>query len=153
MKHNIEWLTCNNCGAHIYPPTEVSDIGIEDYEESFEAPPVEPEKLPTDVELAEINKARREAGLPEFASVDEWVAYYKDWAANFRADRKALAQARHDELSRGPPKLRGLTLTEETKAFKVKGKRWKAAYEETGTGWRLKCPHCNTTLLEWTRTI
>jgi uncharacterized OB-fold protein len=40
MKHNIEFMTCNNCGAHIYPPTEVSDIGIEDYEEVFEAPPV-----------------------------------------------------------------------------------------------------------------
>jgi hypothetical protein len=151
MKHNIEFMTCNNCGAHLYPPLEVSDIGIEDYEEAFEAPPIEPEKVPTEEELAEINKARREAGLPEFASVDEWKVYYKDWASTFRANKKAEAQARHDELSRGPPKVRGLTLTEETKAFKVKGKRWKATYEETPTGWRLKCPHCNSILLEWSK--
>jgi len=36
MKHNIEFMTCNNCGAHIYPPTEVSDVGIDDYEDVFQ---------------------------------------------------------------------------------------------------------------------
>jgi hypothetical protein len=147
MKHSIEWIICNACGACIYPPTEVSDVGIEDYEEVFEAPPSEPEKLPTDEELAEINKARREAGLTEFASVQDWVAYYKDWARNFRNERKALAQTRQNELR--PPKVKGLTLVEEAKAFKLVGKRWKAVYEEKETGWRLKCPHCNTVLLEW----
>jgi hypothetical protein len=151
MKHNIEWIICSSCGAHIYPPVEVSDIGIEDYEEIFEAPSVEPERLPSDAELAEINRARREAGLSEFASVDDWKAYYKDWAVKFRADRRAMAQARCDDLSRGAPKLIGLTVVEELKGFKVRGKRWKAVYEEIGTGWRLKCPHCNATLLEWMR--
>jgi transcription elongation factor Elf1 len=151
MKHNIEWIVCSNCGAHIYPPVEVSDMGIEDYEEIFEAPSVEPERLPSDAELAEINRARREAGLPEFASVGEWVAYYRDWAVKFRADRRAMAQARCDELSGEPPKLRGLTVVEELKAFKVIGKRWRAVYEETSAGWRLKCPRCNSILLEWMR--
>jgi len=151
MKHKILWMVCGSCGAYLFPPPEVSDVGQEDYEEVFEAPPVEPEKVPTEEELTEINKAREEAGLPPFGSVDEWVTYYKDWARNFRANVKSKAQKRLDELSKGPPKVRGLQIVEEAKAFKVKGKRWKAVYEETETGWRLKCPHCGFVTLEWKR--
>jgi len=150
-KLKIEWQICPNCGAYLFPPLEVSDVGKEDYEEIFEAPPVEPEKVPTEEELAEINKAREEAGLPPFATVDDWVADYKVRAENFRKNIAAKAQSRHDELRKGPPKVRGLQIVEEAKAFKVKGKRWKAVYEETETGWRLKCPHCGYVTLEWKR--
>jgi len=149
MKLKLEWQICPNCGAHLFPPLEVSDIGKEDYEEVFDAPQLEPEHIPTDEELAEINKTREEVGLPPFATVDDWVSYYKDWAGNFRKNVAAKAQARHGELSKGPPKVRGLQIIEEAKAFRVKGKRWKAVYEETETGWRLRCPHCNTITLEW----
>jgi hypothetical protein len=144
-------MVCNSCGTHLYPPTEVSDMGIEDYEEVFEAPPVKPDHVPTDEELAEINRERREAGLTEFKSADDWVAYYKDWATKFREDRRGEAQARYGELGGEPPKLRDLAIVEEDRAFKVKGKRWKAAYEETPTGWRLRCVNCNAVLLEWSR--
>jgi hypothetical protein len=145
MKYKIEWIECITCGAHIYPPSEVSDIGIEDYVETFEAPPLEPERIPAGEELAEMNKARREAGLKELASVEDWMAEYKQWATSFRENVRARAQERFEELK---GKVRDLTLVEEEKTFKIVGKRHKAVYEETEAGWRLKCPLCDMVLIE-----
>lgn len=151
MKHNIVSQVCAGCGACLYPPLEVSDIGVQGYEEVLEAPSVEPEAIPTDEELAEINKAREETGLLPFASIDEWGSDYRSWAQDFRHLVRSRAQGRYDELSKGPPKVRGLQVVEEAKVFRVKGRRWKAIYEETEVGWRLKCPKCDFITLEWRR--
>ena len=147
MKHNIEWMICSSCGAHLYPPIEVSEIGVRDYEEAFEAPPIEPTVVPTAEGLAEINRARRELNLSEFRSVDEWIDYYRDWAKAFREEVRRQALTRRDELA---GKLEDLSVIEEAEAFKTKGKRWEAVYEETPTGWRLKCPRCGALTLTFT---
>jgi hypothetical protein len=149
MKHKVEWIECNSCGAHIYPPSEVSDIGIEDYVETFEAPSLEPEWIPTGEELAEMNKTRKEAGLKELTTIEDWIAEHRQWATSFRESVRTRAQERFEELKN---KVRDLTVVEEEKAFKIVGKRYKAVYEETETGWRLKCPLCDMVLIEWSRT-
>jgi len=143
--HNIEWIVCVNCGTYIYPPLEVSSMGMEDYIETFAVPPAEPKKIPTDEELAEINRARRDIGLAEFRDVEEWKAYYRDWAAAFRGNVRATVEKRFDELREH---LRELNVVEEDEAFKIIGKRYKAVYEETAVGWRLRCPKCDAILLE-----
>ncbi len=148
MKHKIEWIECSSCGAHIYPPEEVSDIGIEDYVETFEAPSLEPEWIPTGEELVETNKFRRETGFEELASVEDWIAEYREWATSFRESVRTRAQERFEVLK---GKVRDLTMIEEEKAFKIVGKRHRAVYEETETGWRLKCPLCDMVLIEWVR--
>ena len=148
MKHKIKWIECNSCGAHIYPPSEVSDIGIEDYVETFEAPPLEPELIPSDEKLAEMNKVRKEAGLKELASIEDWIAEYRQWATSFKESVRARAQERFEELK---GKVRDLTMIDEEGDFKIIGKRHKAVYEETETGWRLKCPLCDMVLIEWSR--
>jgi len=148
MKHKIEWIECSSCGARIYPPLEVSDIGIEDYVETFEAPPLEPEWIPSESELAEMYKARKEAGLKELASIEDWIAEYRQWATSFKESVRARAQERFEELK---GKVRDLTMIDEEGDFKIIGKRHKAVYEETETGWRLKCPLCDMVLIEWSR--
>jgi len=148
MKHKIECIECNSCGAHIYPPSEVSNVGAEDYIETFEAPPLEPELIPAGEELAEMNKARREAELKELATIEDWIAEYRQWATSFRESVRTRAQERFEELK---SKVRDLTMMEEEGAFKIIGKRHKAVYEETETGWRLKCPLCDMVLIEWSR--
>jgi len=146
MKHNIEWMICSGCGAYLYPPKVVSEIGLESYEEIFEVPPVEPVRVPSAEELAEINRGRREAALPEFRSADEWKTHYEKWALAFRKDVEARVRAEYDRLR---DKLRDLTVVEEEEAFRLKGKRWEAVYEGTPTGWKLRCPKCNAVALEW----
>jgi hypothetical protein len=148
MKHKIEWIKCNSCGAHIYPPTEMSDIGIEDYVETFETPPLEPEQIPSENEFIEMNKARKKAGLKELATIEDLIVEYKQWATSFRENARTRAQERFEELK---GKVRDLTLVEEEKSFKIVGKRHKAVYEETETGWKLKCPLCSVVLIEWAR--
>lgn len=151
LKHNIVSQICKECGVYLFPPTEVSVIGQEIYEEVFVAPVVEPAKMPTTEELIEINKAREEARLLPFASVDEWASDYRSWAQDFRALVESRAQDRHAELGKGAPKVKELQIVEEAKAFKVVGKRWRAVYEETEAGWRTKCPKCGFVTLEWAR--
>ena len=148
MKHSIEWIICSSCGAYIYPPTDVSEVGVVEYEEVFEVPPANPRKTPTPEELSEINRARREAKLPEFRNVGEWVEYYRDWAVEFRRDVEARAKARLEELTQ---KLEEVRIVEEDEAFRIRGRRYPAVYEPTEKGWRLKCPICSSTLLEWSK--
>jgi len=145
-RHNVEWMVCNNCGAHLCPPKDVSDVGVEDYVESFEVPLEEPERLPTDEELAEINKARRERGLPELSSLDEWASEYRKWASEFRESARATARRRFEELQ---GRLKELAVVEEAREIKVVGKRWEALYEEVEGGWRLRCPRCGAVVLEY----
>jgi len=145
MKLNVVCMECIKCGAMSYPPSDVSDVGQEIYEEVFDAPPLEPEGLPTPEELANINKGRREAGLPEFRDVADWAREYRAWASGFRADVKARAQARLAELK---AKLREAELVEEPKAFRIRGRRHLAALEGLERGWRLKCPVCGAQLVE-----
>ncbi len=142
LKHNVVWQICSDCGALLYPPTEVSVIGEEDYEEVYEAP--EPDKTITDEELAKINKDR-ETPLTK----QEWIEGYRLWAQAFRDEVRAKAQARHDALVKGAPKVKGLRIDEEAKSFKVVGKRWEAIYESTEKGWELHCPNCDTMTLKW----
>lgn len=143
LKHNIVSQTCPECDTYLYPPIEVSVIGQEDYEETFNAP--EPDKTITDAELEEINKDR-ETSLTK----QEWIEGYRFWAQAQRNEVRAKAQTRHDDLAKGAPEIKGLRITEEAKAFKVKGKRWKAVYVPIKKGWELHCPNCGTMTLKWT---
>ena len=61
------------------------------------------------------------------------------------------AQVRHDDLTKGAPKIKGLQITEEAKSFKIMGKRWKAIYVPIEKGWKLHCPNCDTMTLKWER--
>lgn len=144
LKHNIVYQICPECGTYIYPPTEVSVIGQEDYEETFEAP--ESDKTITDSELAEINKDREPP-----LTMEEWEAGYRLWAQAVRDEVRTRAQTRHDDLAKGPPKIKGLRIDEEAKSFKVAGKRWKAVYEPIEKGWEVRCPNCGSMTLKWTR--
>ena len=145
MKLNVVCMECIKCGAMSCPPSDVSDVGREAYEEAFDAPPLEPEGLPTPEGLANINRARREAGLPEFRDAADWAREYRAWASGLRADVRARAQARLAELK---AKLREAELAEEPKAFRVRGRRHLAALETFERGWRLRCPICGAQLVE-----
>lgn len=148
LKHNVVCQICPECDTYLYPPTEVSVIGQEDYDETYEAP--EPEKTITDAELTEINENRAEQELPPLTK-EEWEAGYRLWAQAFRDEVRARAQARHDDLAEGPPKIKELRIDEETKSFKVVGKRWKAVYVPIEKGWELHCPNCSSMTLKWER--
>jgi len=145
MKLNVVCMECVKCGAMSCPPSDVSDVGQEIYEEAFDAPPLEPEGLPTDEELKAINEARRAAGLPEFKDVGEWASEYRRWAASYREGRRGEALQRLSEL-RG--KLKEVDVAEEPKAFRIRGRRHLAALEGFERGWRLKCPVCGAQLVE-----
>ena len=147
LKHNVTWQICPECDTYLYPPTEVSVIGQEDYEEAFRAP--ESEKTITSEELAEINESRVEQELPPL-TMEEWEAGYRLWAQAYRDEVMATAQTRHDNLANGAPKIKELRIDEEVNSFKVAGKRWRAIDVTIENGWELHCPNCRTMTLKWT---
>jgi hypothetical protein len=144
MKLGIGYIECINCGAYIFPPNDVSDVGIEIYEEKYDVPPIDPkpEWIPS---LDEINRARQRGGLKPYASIDEWIADYRTWSINFRNDVKGKANSRLIELSN---KIRDAQIVEEDEAIKIIGKRYQAVVGEFERGWRLRCPNCNSVLVE-----
>jgi hypothetical protein len=145
MKLNVVCMECIKCGAMSYPPSDVSDVGQEIYEEVFDAPPLEPERLLADEELKAINKARRAAGLPEFKDVGEWASEYRKWAASYRESRREEALQRLSELK---GRLKEVDVAEEAKAFRIRGRRHLAVLETFERGWRLRCPVCGAQLVE-----
>lgn len=146
LKHNIVCQICPKCDTYLYPPTEVSVIGQEDYEESFRAP--ESEKMITSEKLAKINEGRAEQELL-LLTKEEWEEGYRLWTQTFRNEVRTKAQTRHDDLVKGAPKIKELRIIEETRAFKVVGKRWRAVYVPIEKGWELHCPNCGTMTLKW----
>jgi hypothetical protein len=145
MKLGIGYIECINCGTYIFPPKDASDVGIENYEEEYYVPPLNPVWIPSQKDLDDINKARQEAGLQPYKSVDEWVADYKKVAINFRNDVKNKANSRLAELSK---KIRDAQIIEEDTAIRIVGKRYQAIIETFERGWRLRCPNCNYVLVE-----
>jgi len=145
MKVNIECIECINCGTLSFPPAEASDVGIENYEEEYYVPPHEPIWVPSQKDLDEINKARQQAGLQPYKSVDEWTADYKAQVTSFRNDVKNKANNRLTELSK---KIRDAQIIEEDTAIRIVGKRYQAIIETFERGWRLRCPNCNYVLVE-----
>lgn len=143
-KHNVVSQVCPNCETYLYPPTEVSVIGQENYEEVYEAP--EPDKTITDEELEKINKDRE---IP--LTKQEWIEGYRLWAQAQRNEIRAKAQTSHNDLVKGASKIKGLRIIEEAKSFKVVGKRWKAVYVSIEKGWELHCPNCGAITLKWER--
>jgi len=150
MKLNILYFECVRCGSHIYPPKDVSDVGVEAFEEVYDAPPLKPrpEWVPTPEQLRDINKSRRESGLPEFKDINDWVVEYRNWAIKFREDVKARVGSRVKELN---GKLLDIEVVELEDKIVIKGRRYLAVYEEIPNGYRLKCPVCGSILIEVTR--
>lgn len=148
LKHNIVCQICPECDTYLYPPTEVSVIGQEDYEEAFRVP--EPEKIITNDDLGKINEGRAEQELP-LLTKEEWEEGYRLWAQAYRDEVRARAQERHNDLAKGAPRIKGLRIVKEARAFKVVGKRWRAVYEPIEKGWELHCPNCDTMTLKWER--
>ena len=145
MKHNIEWMICISCGTHSFPPKDISDVGIETYEEKYNVPPINPKWIPSQKDLDEINRARQQEGLKPYASIDDLIADYKAWATSFRNDVKAKANNRLTELSN---KIKDAQIIEEDEAIRIVGKRYQAVIETFERGWRLRCPNCNYVLVE-----
>jgi len=145
MKLGIGYIECINCGTLSFPPAEASDVGIENYEEEYDVPPLNPVWIPSQKDLDDINKTRQQAGLKPYASIDEWIADYKAWATSFRNDVKGKANSRLTELS---GKIRNAQIVEEDTAVRIIGKRYQAVIETFERGWRLKCPNCNAVLVE-----
>jgi len=145
MKLGIGYIECINCWTYISPPKDASDVGIENYEEKYDVPPLNPVWIPSQKDLDEMNKARQQDGLKPYASITEWIADYKSWATSFRNDVKGKANSRLTELSK---KIRGAQIVEEDTAIRVIGKRYQAVIETFERGWRLKCPNCNALLVE-----
>jgi hypothetical protein len=148
MKHKIEWMICINCGTHSFPPKDISDVGIEIYEERYDAPPIDPKWTPSQKDLDEINRARQQAGLKPYASIDDWIADYKAWATNVRNDVKTKANNRLIELSK---KIKDAQIVEEDEVIRIVGKRYQAIIETFERGWKLRCPNCNAVLAEYRR--
>jgi hypothetical protein len=142
MKLGIGYIECINCRTYIFPPKDISDVGIETYEERYDVPPINPKQIPN---LDNINKARQQAGLEPYASIDDWIADYKAWATSFRNDVKTKANSRLAELSN---KIRDAQIIEEDEAIKIVGKRYQAVIETFERGWKLRCPNCNYVLVE-----
>jgi hypothetical protein len=145
MKLGIGYIECINCGMYSFPPKDVSDVGIEYYEEKYDVPPLNPVWIPSQKDLDDINKVRQQAGLKPYASVDDWIADYKAWATNFRNDVKNKANSKLAELSN---KIRDAQIIEEDEAIRIVGKRYQAVIETFERGWRLRCPNCNYVLVE-----
>jgi hypothetical protein len=145
VKVNVVCIECIKCGAMIFPPSDVSDFGQEVYEEVIEVPPLEPERSPTDEELKAINEARSAMGLPKFKDAREWLSYYKAWATSYRDGKRSEAEKRLSELK---AKLKEVELVEEDKAIRIRGRGHRAILESVERGWRLKCPICDSVLIE-----
>jgi hypothetical protein len=142
MKLGIGYIECINCGLYILPTKDVSDVGIETYEEKYDVPPINPKQIPN---LDDINNARQQAGLKPYASIDDWIADYRTWATSFRNDVKNKVNSRLAELSN---KIRDAQIIEEDEAIRIVGKRYQAVIETLERGWRLRCPNCNYVLVE-----
>jgi len=147
MKLGIGYIECINCGTYIFPPKDASDVGIENYEEKYDVPPMNPKQewIPSQKDLDEINKARQQAGLKLHASIDDWIADYRAWATGFRNDVMNKANSRLTELSK---KIKNAKIVEEDEAIKIVGKRYQAVIESSEKGWRLRCPNCSYVLVE-----
>jgi len=141
MKLGIGYIECINCGTYIFPPKDASDVGIENYEEEYDVPPLNPVWIPSQKDLDDINKTRQEISLKPYASIDEWIADYKAWATSLRNDVKSKLT----ELSK---KIRNAQIVEEDTVIRIIGKRYQATIETFERGWRLKCPNCNALLVE-----
>ena len=128
MKYNIEWMECMNCKTHSYPPSDVSDVGKEYYEEIYEVPSLAmyDRELVSDIDREYLEKA-------------------KTWALNYRNEVKSNVEKRLQELI---GKVKDVQLVEEETAIKIVGKRYQAVLEKFDNGWRLKCPNCGFTLVE-----
>jgi rubrerythrin len=125
VKYNIEWIECINCGTHSYPPSDVSDVGKEDYEEVYEVPSLamyDRESVVSDKELELLNEA-----------------------LNYRNEVKNNVEKRLQKLI---GKVKDVQLVEEDTAIKIVGKRYQAILEKFDNGWKLKCPNCGFTLVE-----
>jgi len=129
MKYGIEWIVCINCQTHSYPPSDVSDVGIEDYEEVYEVPSL---ALYDKVSVASEEERER-------------LSKAKEWALNYREEVKNNAEKRLQELI---GKIKDAQLVEEETAIKIVGKRYQAILETFENGWKLKCPNCNYVLVE-----
>jgi hypothetical protein len=147
MKLGIGYIECINCGTYIFPPKDASDVGIETYEERYDVPPTNPKQewIPSQKDLDDINKARQQAGLKPYASIDDWIADYRTWVTSFRNDVKNKANNRLTELSK---KIRDAQIIEEDTAIRIIGRRYQAVIETFERGWRLRCPNCNAVLVE-----
>jgi hypothetical protein len=147
MKLGIGYIKCINCGIHIFPPKDVSDVGIEIYEEKYDVPLINPreEWIP---DIDKINDERRQAGLKPYKSIDEWIADYKNWAISFRNDVKSKANNRLAELNE---KIKDAQIIEKDETIKIVGKRYEAVLEIFDNSWKLKCPNCDYVLAkcEW----
>jgi|YelNatPaOPRAMG01_1025707.scaffolds.fasta_scaffold78628_4 rubrerythrin len=126
---NIRWMECANCKTHSYPPSDVSDVGVEDYEEVYEVP-----------SLAMYDK-RSVTSEEERKRLSE----AKTWALNYRNEVKNKVTKRFQELI---GKVKNAQLVEEDDVIKIVGKRYQAILEKFENGWRLKCPNCGFTLVE-----
>jgi hypothetical protein len=144
IKVNITDLECTKCGAYLYPPREVSDVGVEQYEDVIDAR-LEVDYIPTVRDLEEINRLRDGSRWPKLASIDDWISERKEFLLKFREVKRQEAQRRFEELK---GKLQDLELVEEPHAFKIRGRRSLAVLELLERGWRLRCPFCETQLAE-----
>jgi DNA repair exonuclease SbcCD ATPase subunit len=140
-------MVCPKCGSHLYPPSEVSSIGVEDYEEVYPVMPLKPEKPPTEEDLYALNKETKQL-IRIYPSIDDFIKEYTNLAKTTREQALSEARKKLEELK---DKLRDIQLIEEDKAIKLKGKRFKAVYVKNPVGWTLKCPNCNTTLINFTK--
>jgi hypothetical protein len=147
MKDNIISLECINCGIYIYPPSEVSDVGKEDYEEIYVLPQYTQDQIPTEKDLEMINTYLKVRGKNMVYTKDDWIADYNNWLSEYKNTLKNRAEQRVQELQN---KLLNVQIVEETNAIKIIGKRYKAKLQVFENGWRLKCPNCGFTLVEYT---
>lgn len=118
-----------NCKTHNYPPSDVSDVGVEDYEEVYEVP-----SLTQYDKISVVSEEERKL-------LDE----AKTWALNYRNEVKDKVTKKFQELT---GKVKDVQLVEEDTAIKIVGKRYQAVLEKFDNGWRLKCPNCGFTLVE-----
>ena len=140
-------MVCPNCGLHVYPPSEVSAVGVEEYEEVYPAPPLTPKTPPTEEDLYVLDKKTGERKRL-YPSIDDFLKEYATWAKSLREQVLSEARRRFEELK---GKLRDLELVEEDEAFRVRGRRFKAEYVKSPVGWTLKCPNCGQTLITFTK--
>jgi broad specificity phosphatase PhoE len=131
MKYNIEWMECINCKTHSYPTSDVSDVGVEDYEEVYEVP-----SLAQYDKMSAVSEEER-----------KWLDEAEAWVLNYRNEVMNRAEKRLQELI---GKVKDVQLVEEDTAIRIIGKRYQAVLEKFDNEWRLKCPNCGYTLIECT---
>jgi NDP-sugar pyrophosphorylase family protein len=145
MKDNIFSLECINCGIYIYPPSEISDVGEEDYVVIYALPQLTQDQIPTEKDLEKINTYLKMHRKNTVYSKDNWIADYNNWLSAYKNDLKNKAEQRVQEIQN---KVVNVRIVEENDAIKIIGKRYKAKLQVFENGWRLKCPNCGFTLVE-----